>query len=233
MKLTSLVLILILVGIGVLYAEDVISNRPVDVGEKVRSSADIENRPIHFPSRNLGSNQSSADGKTNGTSSVFITTVGALLLVILLIVLLTWIFRKASPVNKIFLRTLPMIKVLGKTYITPRQYLVLVKFDKYLFLLGVSDNNINPIFTITDPQEASRLLSLVEQYNPSGITSSFKKLFTSEAEELTKAELPEETLPDTSNPSDKKSEEKKVLDLKNEINVLLNKIEELKGKGCL
>lgn len=197
-------------------------------GEKYSSVADKDD----IENRSISSNYGGSTGRANDGQSpvsptrdmVFITVI-ALVIVIGLILFISWILRRISPASGYLFRSIPTLKVLGRFYISSGQSIILVKFDRYLILLGATNNSINNLLTIKDAEEVSRIVALIEQQSPDSITSTFKKLFIDGINKFS-SYTGEDSIDGTH-----QREEKKVLDLKNEINMLLNKIEDLKGTG--
>jgi flagellar biosynthetic protein FliO len=169
-------------------------------------------------------------GKPSGifSTSVFGTIWTALAFVLALIFVGAWLVRKAYPGSSLLFGSLPVLQVLGRTHLGAKQALVMVKLDNKLLLLGLTDHQINPVLTIDDPEEVSRLLTLVEQARPSGITSGFRQFFSKESSEI---QHQQEAGAEDSLNSLYKNKENDVFQLKNEINLLINKVEKFKGIG--
>lgn len=203
-------------------------NSPVaNQGLNIRTQtqpASIEDKKINLPSQKSGKSDESGAGIKS--FSVFSTTTLALGFVVAIILALAWVLRKTGPGGRILFGSLPMLKFLGKTHISPKQSIGMVKLEHRLILIGITEHQITHLLTIDDPDEVSRITSGVEQNRSSSITSTFKGMFSHETDNLNEsreADIQEKK-------SDKKSEND-ILNLKNDINMLLNKVEKLKGKG--
>ncbi len=165
--------------------------------------------------------------------SIFSTSISgtiwtALAFVLALIFIGAWLVRKAFPGSSLLYGSLPVLQVLGRTHLGAKQSLVLVKLDNKLLLLGLTDHQINPVLTIDDPEEVSRLLTFIEQARPAGITSGFRHFFSRESSEIQHQQEPAN---DDSLNFLYKNKENDVLQLKNELNMLINKVEKIKGIG--
>ncbi len=204
----------------------------------------VENQKIKVPERYKkglkGKDKSSADNKGGnvgfGNSSLFTSTTVALVFVIILIFAIAWIFRKAWPGGRTLFGSIPFVNILGRTSLSPKQSIVAIKVGGRIILLGVTEHHISKIVSIEDAEEVSKFLSYIEQNRSSSISSTFRNLFKSETMDLqTEAsELLEGDLSGSERNFSKTSdkiEENDVLNLKNEINMLLNKVEKLKGIG--
>jgi flagellar biosynthetic protein FliO len=198
-------------------------------GGKVAQGADssIENKA--FPADKAPKTTTQA-GKSSGIFSTpnFGTIWTALAFVLALILIGAWLVRKAYPGSSLLFGSLPVLQVLGRTHLGAKQALVLVKLDNKLILLGLTDHQINPVLTIDDPEEVSRLLTFIEQARPTGITSGFRQFFSRESSEI---QHQQEAATDNSLNFLYKNKENDVLQLKNEINLLINKVEKIKGIG--
>jgi flagellar biosynthetic protein FliO len=165
---------------------------------------------------------------SNFSNTIFGTLWTSLLFVLALIFVAAWLIRKAYPGSPLLFGSLPVLQVLGRTHLGTKQTMTLVKLDNKLILLGVTDHQINPVLTLDDPEQVSRLLTAIEQARPTGITSGFRQLFSREASEM---QHHQESDADNSLNILPKNQENDVLMLKNELNLLLNKIEKFKGIG--
>jgi len=162
------------------------------------------------------------------SGSIFSSVWVALGFVLLLIILTAWLLRKAYPGSRLLFGSLPMLQVLGRTHLGPKHTLALVKLDSKLLLLGLTDHQINPLMTIEDPEEVSRLVTLLEQSRSSGLAAGFKQFFSRERDEMVRQQESESDMITNSSTNVVESD---VLQLKSEINSLLNKVQKLKGIG--
>jgi len=208
-------------------AETTEANRGAVVSDQAGQPKDsIEDKPFN-PSR-------SQRDPSNGTDGPQFTplgwwTYGALAGVVLLILAAAVIIRKAYPGMKMF-SSLPMVQILGRTYLSPKQTMAMIKVDRRLVLLGVTEHSMTNLLTISDPEEVSRLMTQIDQHRSKRVTTSFGQLFTSERKLFGKTrpshsanqEVPE-TVQDES--------EKSILELKAQLNALTNKVKRMKDIG--
>jgi flagellar biogenesis protein FliO len=193
---------------------------------KLPVGEDLENKPI-----GKAPNESNSGTGLTGAKqpmSYLPQTIVALVLVVGLIFLIAWVLRKGLPIAPRLFGSLPFITILGKTHLSPKQNLTLIKFDNRLILLGITENQINPVLVVDDSEDVSRLTSRIEETRPSSITHGFRGLFKKESEKISESSPNEGQLSDISLTNSTQNE---VFHLKNELNLLLNKIEKMKGSG--
>jgi len=166
--------------------------------------------------------------KNRFAASTMATMWMALLFVIILILVVAWLIRKAYPGSNRLFGTLPILQVLGRAHLGPRQTLAMVRLDNKLILLGITDHQINPVLTIDNPDEVSRLITLIEQARPTSIGAGFKGLFSREANEI---QSQQDNFDENSLKTLNNFAENDVLQLKNELNSLINKVQKYKGIG--
>jgi flagellar biosynthetic protein FliO len=106
-----------------------------------------------------------------GLASILIKLFLSLIIIIGLIYLFVYLLKKISG------RTLPagdnMIKVIGKTYLTAKQSLFVVKLGLSYAVLGVSENSVNLIKELTT-EEAQSLQAQSEK--PKGFQQVLKSV---------------------------------------------------------
>ncbi|NLX05733.1 MAG: flagellar biosynthetic protein FliO [Phycisphaerae bacterium] len=164
-----------------------------------------------------------------GFSAFSGTLWAALALVLVLIVVALAVIRKAYPGARMF-SSLAAVQVLGRTYLSPKQALAMVKVGRKLVLIGLSEQSVSHLLTVSDPDEVAQLLSQIEQGRSTSVTAGFMGLFSGERARFEE----EDSEPDPSDKNrenSKENEEESVLELKSELNSLINKINRLKGIG--
>jgi flagellar biogenesis protein FliO len=152
----------------------------------------------------------------------------ALLLVIVLILIAAWLFRKFTAGSNRLFGSLPVLQVLGRTALSSKHTLALIKLDTRLLLIGITDHEITPLLSFENEDEISRILTLIEQNRPTGIAGGFRNLFSHENHEF---ETEKDPSASNSVDSSDKNAENNVFQLKNELNTLLIKIQKMKGNG--
>ncbi len=228
----SFLAILVIIGLFVLiYAGNLRAEKmPVtpNSGSKIQTGeSDIESRSL-ASTKSVSQPTQPGSGGGRFTPSTLSTIWTALIFVLALILVAAWLIRKAYPGGNLLFGTLPVLQVLGRTHLGPRQTLAMIRLDNKLVLLGITDHQINPILTIDDPEEVSRLVSVIEQSRPASITSGFRGLFSREAREIQQQQA---GLEEISTNSSSISTENEVLQLKSELNSLINKVQKFKGIG--
>ncbi|MFA5865097.1 MAG: flagellar biosynthetic protein FliO [Phycisphaerae bacterium] len=218
----------LLLGSKNLYAENssAITNRGASIGQSPDTS--VENDQINPNTLPTLPSTAAKQPIDKFSPNLFSPVTAALIFVLIIIFIVAWIIKKTYPGGNMLFGTLPILQVLGRTHLAPKQTLALIKLDSRLILLGITDHQINPILTIDQPEEVSRLTTLIEQNRPAGITGSFRSLFSRETTEISHQQ---DSLPDISLNSLNKFDETEVLQLKNELHSLINKVQKLKGIG--
>jgi len=139
-------------------------------------SSSIENQPIISSNKNQQT-RSFWSGKSMGTWS---GSWVALAIVVAVIFFSAYIFRKFWPEQQRW-RNLAAIEILGKTYLSAKQSLCLVKLGRKILLLGICSDRITSLGQIEDPEQVAEMLATIQQNQPNSISSSFGKLFGQQA----------------------------------------------------
>lgn len=71
-----------------------------------------------------------------------------------------------------------IIQVLGKSQLSGKQQLELVRVGQKLLLLCVTPNGVETLTEITEPSEVERLLTIVRQDSPGSMTATFQDVLT-------------------------------------------------------
>jgi len=102
-----------------------------------------------------------------------------LLAVVAVILLVFWLARKYLPGMK-RLGGSEAVKVLGRTYLSPRQSILVVRVGRRLIVVGQSPEHLAALDSVTDPAEISELLGLCESGQTGSAASSFRRVFQQE-----------------------------------------------------
>lgn len=191
-------------------------------------TSNIEDKPLAKPDSPISPN--TADGQTKKSLNLPLLANPWIALATVLIFFLggVWLLKRFQPGSNRLFGSLPVLQVLGRTHLSAKQTLVMVKVDTKLLLLGITDHQINPLMTFDSPEEVSHILTQIEQARPAGISSGFKHLFSNENSLLQQDAASPTPLSD---PSSDKNTQNSVLQLKNELNTLLLKVQKLKRNG--
>lgn len=141
------------------------------------TSNGIEHIPLAPPSERL------KDEKTKGTAGtlqMLVSIISSLLLVVGLFLGVAWCYRKTLGTTLAGGLPKQVVNVLGRTSISARQQMVLVRFGSKLLLVSVIQGEARTLGEITDPLEVDQLLGLCESGQPGSISQSFKSLLHSE-----------------------------------------------------
>ncbi|NUQ61007.1 MAG: flagellar biosynthetic protein FliO [Pirellulales bacterium] len=112
-------------------------------------------------------------------------TIGSSLAVVLgLFFLFAWTMRRASPRGTVALPT-DVVEVLGRTTLTHRQHLHLLRCGRKLLLISVCLDSVEPLTEITEPEEVDRLSGLCRQSHPQSVSAAFQQVFHQFARERT------------------------------------------------
>lgn len=155
----------------------------------------------------------------------------ALAFVIFVIFVAAAILRKATPAGRLF-ASLPVVEVMGRTYLAPKQSLALVKISGRVILLGLTEHNVTHLLTISEPDEISQIVSTMAQHRSSSITRNFMHLFTSERKGFSDTDR-SQTTDNPGHDDDVYHDDRSTADsqLKGSLNLLLDKVRRLKDSG--
>ncbi|MGB9689995.1 FliO/MopB family protein [Thermogutta sp.] len=106
----------------------------------------------------------------------WLTTVGALAMVVGVFLVFAWMLRRVHPQGH---QVLPreVVEVLGHTALSARQRLCLIRLGRKVVLVAMSTETIEPITEIDDPVEVDRLVGLCVSQRPHSSTQTFRQLF--------------------------------------------------------
>ncbi|MGQ9649211.1 MAG: flagellar biosynthetic protein FliO [Phycisphaerae bacterium] len=103
-----------------------------------------------------------------------------LLSVLALIMVLAWIVKKCLS-GRNSLISQGAVEVLSRTALSSKQSLVLVRMGRRLLLLGVTNEDINALCVVEDPDQVAMLVGEVASGRPGSITSQFAREFAEES----------------------------------------------------
>ncbi|MEM9187283.1 MAG: flagellar biosynthetic protein FliO [Planctomycetota bacterium] len=130
------------------------------------------------PMRPVSEGRSSLSELTwDSFSNESLTTTGAALAIVLgLVMLMAWVWRRAAPRST---RPLPedVVSIVGRVPLAGKQVAQLIKIGGKLVLVSLTPEGAKPLTEITDPQEVARLLGLCEQASPHSATAAFRDVF--------------------------------------------------------
>jgi flagellar biosynthetic protein FliO len=114
-----------------------------------------------------------------------------LLSVLALIVLLAWIVKKSLPGRRL-LTGQGAIEVLSRVALSSKQSLVLVRMGRRLLLLGVTNDDMNTLCVVEDPDQVAMLVGEAASRRPGSITDQFARVFSEESQAYEKDDVEEE-----------------------------------------
>jgi flagellar biogenesis protein FliO len=111
---------------------------------------------------------------TNSIGS-FLSVIFSMGIVISLFLGLAWVYKKSLPKS---MGRLPheVVQVLGRTSISPRQQMYVVRFGKKLLLVSQQPGQTQTLSEISDDEEVDRLTGICESNLPSSSTQSFSEV---------------------------------------------------------
>lgn len=142
-----------------------------------QTSAGVQHIPLAPPSKRLTEDQPQASG---GTLQMVVSIISSLLLVVGLFLGIAWCYRKTVGTSLAGGLPKQVVNVVGRTSISARQQLVLVRFGSKLLLVSVIQGEARTLGEISDPLEVDQMLGQCESGQPGSISQSFKSLLHSE-----------------------------------------------------
>ena len=117
-----------------------------------------------------------------GADRATATVVSSLAIVLGAFFVLIWISRKTAPKG---LGSLPVevIESLGRSPLTSRQQMQLIRVGNKLILLSLTTNGANTLTEITDSDEVNRLCGICQQGRSGSISDTFRQVLAQFGEE--------------------------------------------------
>ncbi len=159
-------------------------------GQSGAPAADDEGEDIE--KRRLDSNAprtSAGDSDSGSYRPSMWNIVPALALVLALLAGAVWAARKYLPGVR-QLGASPAVRVLGRTHLSPRQSVMLVKVGRRVLIVGSTADGLRTLDSITDPAEVSELVGLAEMSRAGSATTSFNRLLKQADDEFSQADQP-------------------------------------------
>lgn len=136
----------------------------------------------HLPLAPPSSRFAGETAERGSSASQLIVSVGSsLLLVVGLFLGIVWFYRRTLGTNGSGGLPKQVVQVLGRSSISPRQQLVLLRFGHKLLLVSNLQGESRTLAEISDPVEVDRLLGLCESGQSGSITNSFKSVLLQES----------------------------------------------------
>lgn len=137
----------------------------------------VQHIPLAPPSKRLTGDTPQASGST---LQMLVSIISSLLLVVGLFLGVAWCYRKSIGTSLAGGLPKQVVSVIGRTSISARQQLVLVRFGSKLLLVSVIQGEARTLGEISDPLEVDQMLGQCESGQPGSISQSFKSLLHSE-----------------------------------------------------
>jgi flagellar biogenesis protein FliO len=150
---------------------------PVDNQPIAKASADSQRLPLKPPSTSAPADDSHRGGST---LQMLLSVGSSLAIVVGLFLGAAWCFRKTLSTSLGGGLPKQVVNVLGRSSLSGRQQMVLVRFGNKLLLVSVIQGEARTLSEITDPLEVDQLVGLCESSQPGSITNSFKSVLLQE-----------------------------------------------------
>ncbi len=138
--------------------------------------------------------------------------------VLALIGLLFWAARRYLPGMR-RLAGSPAVKVLGRTYLSPKQSVAVLKVGRRLLVVGQAGDRLASLAEIDDPHEVSELIGVCESSGARSATASFRNVFRQADRELDTQDEPAMEV--------EEGESQEIGRVRNELNDLTRKVREV------
>lgn len=139
------------------------------------ANAAVEHIPLAPPSARFTGEEK---GQATSSAQMLVSVGSSLILVVGLFLGVAWCYRKT--LSSVAHGGLPkqVVNVLGRTPISARQQMVLVRFGSKLLLVSVIQGEARTLSEITDPLEVDQLAGLCASSQPDSISSSFRNILS-------------------------------------------------------
>lgn len=158
---------------------------PIDTAAAQQSAAPIADpTPLHRMGAEAGDSEAGKTAPSRGASNWWRTLV-SLAAVVGLIALLAWGYKLTGGLNggTAFLtgaRRTQLLEVVGRTSLTPRHSVCLVRAGGRVVLVGLSGDRMSPLDVVTD-SEAAKLLGLAAQERSGSAQAAFERTLVEES----------------------------------------------------
>jgi len=112
-----------------------------------------------------------------GSGPAITSMLGSLVVVIGLFLAVAWFARRAGGKSATALPK-EVVQVLGRTPLTAKQNLQVIRFGNKMLLVSVSAGGAETLAELTDGPEVDRIAGLCQQQGSESITASFKQMMT-------------------------------------------------------
>ncbi|PQO29903.1 FliO/MopB family protein [Blastopirellula marina] len=134
--------------------------------------------PLPLPRKaGQASGESSALPSFNFQGNKTASIAASLFVVIGLFLIFAWVGKKNMKPGTGRLSK-EIIQVLGKSQLSGKQQLELVRVGQKLLLLCVTPHSVETLTEITEPTEVERLLAIVRQDSPGSMSATFQEVLT-------------------------------------------------------
>ena len=117
-------------------------------------------------------------GSHSGGLPSLVTAGSSLAVVLGLFFVFAWVMRRATP-GGLALLSNEVVEVLGRAPLAARQQVHLVRLGNKLLLVSVSQDGVETLSEVTDPEEVDRLAGICRQSQPGSSTEAFRQVFKS------------------------------------------------------
>ncbi len=128
--------------------------------------------PLAPPS---GSKKGGEAKSTSGSGPAITSMLGSLAIVVGLFLAVAWFARRAGGQSS---KALPkeVVQVLGRTPLTSKQNLQVIRFGNKMLLVSVSAGGAETLAELTDGPEIDRIAGLCQQQGSESVTASFRQM---------------------------------------------------------
>ncbi len=181
----------------------------------------IEHTPLGgMENKDIAALASQADHWRDSGMNVGLSTLSALGVVIVLILLVRWVWMKLS--GRGLTGRSSVVEVLVRTSIAPRNHILLLRIGSRIIVASDSAQGMRTLAQITEPEEVAQVMATVSAGSPGSMSRNFSQLISGFSGEYDSRKLQDEGADESEHAFDS---------ARNSISSLLSRVRTIAGQG--